>query len=469
MIRKDRNNGRFFLLILLYGLVAMAWNLDYNSAYHDEALNILMGRQVLSGQSCYGCAQNTGSVLIQPVLAAIGDSIGGLQGARAVGILFGLSLTAVVYLTASILLSEKYAFVAAVLFLFSGNTIYLSKLATYDIVSAFFLGLSFLFLILSERKQPLYTIGITLFCGAFSLFLAAMTKYVAAVFIPPLLVYIFLRHKIYRAVFFFLLPLLIFIFVYSYYALYPVKAVLMGSVTSVYHESQLPFSVLSSWTFRWVIMSYLLAFFGIFHEEKGKTAIPLIILSTPIIILQFLTGAEQSINKNVIFSLIFLMPAAALGIDHMSALFSYRINTSWVKPFFTISVLLVTLVFGIDQLRWLERQYPNMSEVVDFFKRTGFDGMVVSIDSDYGDAVYTYALKEIYPRAKFLPITEIQPEGKNVCESLVPDYVIIDGYYGKSAFRDMARGYIKNGYSLEKKVKISLSWGVRDVQIFSRR
>lgn len=467
MIRKHRNNGRFFLLILLYGLVAMVWNLDYNSAYHDEALNILMGRQVLNGQSCYGCAQNTGSVLILPVLAAIGDSIGGLQGARAVGILFGLSLTAVVYLTASILLSEKYAFVAAVLFLFSGNTIYLSKLATYDIVSAFFLGLSFLFLILSERKRPLYTIGITLFCGAFSLFLAAMTKYVAAVFIPPLLVYIFLRHKIYRAVFFFLLPLLIFIFVYSYYALYPVKVVLMGSVTSVYHESQLPFSVLSSWTFRWVIMSYLLAFFGIFHEEKGKTAIPLIILSTPIIILQFLTGAEQSINKNVIFSLIFLMPAAALGIDHMSALFSYRINTSWVKPFFTISVLLVTLVFGIDQLRWLERQYPNMSEVIDFFKRTGFDGMVVSIDSDYGDAVYTYALKEIYPRAKFLPITEIQPEGENARES--PDYVIIDGYYGKSAFRDMSRGYIKNGYSLEKKVKISLSWGMRDVQIFSRR
>jgi hypothetical protein len=211
-------------------------------------------------------------------------------------------------------------------------------------------------------------------------------------------------------------------------------------------------------------MSYLLAFFGIFHEEKGKTAIPLIILSTPIIILQFLTGAEQSINKNVIFSLIFLMPAAALGIDHMSALFSYRINTSWVKPFFTISVLLVTLVFGIDQLRWLERQYPNMSEVIDFFKRTGFDGMVVSIDSDYGDAVYTYALKEIYPRAKFLPITEIQPDGENVRES--PDYVIIDGYYGKSAFRDMSRGYIKNGYSLEKKVKISMSWGVRDVQIF---
>lgn len=467
MIRKHRNNGRFFLLILLYGLVAMAWNLDYNSAYHDEALNILMGRQVLSGQSCYGCAQNTGSVLILPVLAAIGDSIGGLQGARAVGILFGLSLTAVVYITASILLSEKYALVAAVLFLFSGNTIYLSKLATYDIVSAFFLGLSFLFLILSKRKQPLYAIGITLFCGAFSLFLAAMTKYVAAVFIPPLLMYVFLRQKIYHTVVFFLLPLLIFIFVYGYYALYPVREVLMGSVTSVYHESQLPFSVLSSWTFRWVIMSYLLAFFGMFHEEKGKTAIPLIILSTPIIILQFLTGAEQSINKNVIFSLIFLMPAAALGIDHMSALFSYRINTSWVKPFFTISALLVTLVFGIDQLRWLERQYPNMSEVIDFFKRTGFDGMVVTIDSDYGDAVYTYALKEKYPRAKFLPITEIQPDGENVRES--PDYVIIDGYYGKSAFRDMSRGYIKNGYSLEKKVKISLSWGVRDVQIFSRR
>ncbi len=463
MKSKTKSHGRFLLFILLYGVIAITWNFDYNSAYHDEALNILMGHQVLSSQRCDGCAQNTGSVLIQPVLAAIGDSIGGLRGARAVGIFFGIGLAIIVYATARLLLSEKHALIAALLFLFSGNTIYLSKLATYDIVSAFFLALSFLFLILSERKQLLHAVGIMLFCGALFLFLAAMTKYVAAVFIPPLLAYIFWRHRIYHAVLFFLLPLLLFISVYIYYALYPVKAVLMGSVTSVYHESQAPLSVLSNWTFRWVIMPYLLAFFGIFHEEKGKIAIPLIILSTPIIVFQFLTGAEQSINKNVIFSLIFLMPAAALGIDHMSTLFSSRIDASWVKPFFTISVLLVILVFGIDQLRWLERQYPDMSEVSDFFKRTGFDGMVVAIDSDYGDAVYTYELKEIYPKARFLPLREIQA----VYEG--PDYVIIDGYYGKNAFRDMARGYIKDGYSLAKKFNISLSWGVRDVQIFSRR
>src|SRR3989338_8711623 len=95
-----KNNSRFLPIILLYGLVAIAWNLDYNSVYHDEALNILMGRQVLSGLSCPGCAQNTGSVLIQPVLAAIGDFFWGLRGARAVGILFGLGLTAIVYFTA---------------------------------------------------------------------------------------------------------------------------------------------------------------------------------------------------------------------------------------------------------------------------------------------------------------------------------------------------------------------------------
>jgi hypothetical protein len=46
------HKNRLLLAILLYRLIITASGLDYNSVYHDEALNILMGRNVLAGEHC---------------------------------------------------------------------------------------------------------------------------------------------------------------------------------------------------------------------------------------------------------------------------------------------------------------------------------------------------------------------------------------------------------------------------------
>lgn len=460
-------NGRLLGIILAYGFVITVLNLGYNSVYHDEALNILMGRQVLSGEFCPGCAQNTGSVIVQPVLAAIGDFLGGLRGARAVGIPFGLGLTVIIYLYAKNVFSVKNGLLSALIFTFTGTTLYVSKLATYDIVSAFFLGLSF-YLIITSENQPFTTrSALLLFAGSAFLFLAAMTKYVVSIFILPLLLYVFRRHKGINAFLFFLLPLTFFIGMYLTLAIYPARESLAGSSMSTYQESQVPFSTLSSWTFRWVAMQYLLAVFGMFHEEKGRKAIPLIILSLTIILLHLITGAEQSVNKNVIFSFIFLTPAAALGVEQMGDLFSAQSQTRWVNTFFTTAVLVVVWAFGLHEVKWLEKQYPDMSPAIDYFRENGFDGMTVIIGSDYGDAVYTYTLGSRFKRAKFLPVTEYEKKGKEFYGT--PDYVIIDKFYGKKQFADMAGRYISNTYSLAKDFKIPLSWGVQEIKIFQRR
>lgn len=89
-------NSSLFLL-LLYGLLIAGVNIYSNSPYHDEALNIQMGRQILAKEDCPGCAQNTGSVAVQPVLAALGDKVMGIAGSRAIGIFFSLALTIIVY------------------------------------------------------------------------------------------------------------------------------------------------------------------------------------------------------------------------------------------------------------------------------------------------------------------------------------------------------------------------------------
>ncbi len=457
-------NSRFLLLILAFGFVAMVWDLSYNSPYHDEALNIRMGRQVLAGESCPACAQNTGSVIIQPVIAAVGDAAGGILGARMMGVLFGLGLTVVLYATSRRLLSEKHALLCAALFLFSGPALYLSKLATYDIIAAFFLGLSFMLIVQAEKVSKRVS-WLLLLCGSLSLLLAAMSKYVVSVFVVPLIILVLCRQRPSRALLFFIIPFAAGAFLYGYLALYPVWGSLSGSVGGVYSESQKSLYSVSSWTIRWVAMPYLLATFALFHSTLGKKALLLILLSTPIILLHIITGAEQSVNKNVIFALVFLVPAAAIGVDHMGSLFSGTATSGWVKPFFTATVLIVLWAFGLQEMRWLERQYPDLTPVISFFREQGHDNMTVVIDSDFGDATYAYALENRFPHAKFVPITEFMR-----AQWGMPDFIILDGYYEKKPLREKAMEYISaNGYRLLRTFSIKLSWGLKNVSIFGRQ
>jgi len=429
-----------------------------------------MGQKVISGQFCYTCKQYAGSAMIEPIVAAMGDYYGGLQGARVTSILFGLGLTAIIYWIARTLFEGKYGLISAMLFLFSGTTLYVSKLATYDIVSAFFLGLAFLLILLGEKSQSLLHKRSLLLAGASVLFVSAMTKYAVAIFIPPLVLYVFLRNRMLSVRLFFLLPLVIFISLYVYFAIYPVGGILSESLTSLYDHGQVSFRTLSDWTFRWIAMPYLLAIFGIFHEEKGKIALILCLLSTPIILLHLVTGVEQSVNRDVIFCQIFLAPAAAIGVNHLGNMFSLRSPNLWVKPFFIAAILVVLWVFGFQELKWLEKQYPNMTPVIDFFKKNGSDDMTVTIDSNYGVAVYAYSLGTYFPQARFLSAAELDSVdslGRPLYEK--NNFIVFDGYYGKKSLRDRALYYLQNNYFLMENYKLPVSWGITDIKIFGRR
>ena len=133
----------------------------------------------------------------------------------------------------------------------------------------------------------------------------------------------------------------------------------------------------------------------------ARTAIVLIALSSPIIILHLVTRAEQSVNKNMIFALIFLAPAASLGVDHMVKIFSFGAKSRIVRGFFTVSILVIFWAYGLFNLRWLERQYPDVTPVIEFFETKGFDGMTVAFNG-WDGVIYDYVLEDRYPNARFL-------------------------------------------------------------------
>lgn len=456
--------------ILLYGLIVSILTLDYNSVFIDEAFHITMGRQLLSGVPCPGCPSHTGSVTTWPLLAAFGDMWGGLYGARSVALVLGLTTTIAVYLTARLMLGRIHALFAAAIFQFSGQALYLMKMATYDMLAAFLLALSFLVFVASERVESRGYEASALIVGSVFLFLAAITKYIVPVFVPAFLLYVLFRHGLLKTILYTMLPLAILSVLYIVFAPYPPNPIVAGQIGVVAETSRLPLGTLTDWTFRWVALAYLLSIFGLFHERRGKTALLLVLLSTPIIILHLVTRTERSVNKNMIYALMFLAPAAALGIDHIAHLFSMRSAHRIARIFFSLAVLTVFWAYGYYNLKWLERQYPDVSPVIEFFDRQGFDGMSVAMNG-WDGVIYEYSLGSKYPNAEFRHIDEyIRTTNPHPRIDGEVDFVVCeDQYYGKHC---PCTGYIESideDFILLEDFIIRHSWGTTDARIYGRK
>lgn len=194
----------------------------------------------------------------------------------------------------------------------------------------------------------------------------------------------------------------------------------------------------------------------------------LTLLSAPIFLLYVLNGTEQSIEKNMIFALVFLAHAAALGVDQMGNLFSYNVTTSWVKPFFTVAVLAVIWVFGVKQTAWFEQQYPDITPVVEFLKQKGHDHMTLAIDSDdrYQTYVYRYSLEKTFPSVRVIPILRDDNRNREEIMHLTsPDFLLCNGYNMKTdAHKDPVCSY-EQGFSLANEFRLPFWSGIQNVNI----
>jgi hypothetical protein len=466
---RDRYHTLLVVLLLIYGLIFTVSDLDYNSCYMDEAIPILIGRQLLRGEVCTGCPYMTGSVLIQPVFTALGDALGGLRGARAMNILFGLGAALIVYCTARLLLGGRFGLIAATLFLLSGQTLYLMKLATYDMIAAFFLSAAFLMIVVAEKAQSPVLRNVALLEAAVILVIASISKFILPVFMPFLLLYVLFRHGWLKTVMLVVVPFCTLAAVYYLFAPFAPRAETIGQIDNARTISQLPVTTLADWALRWVSLAYLLAVFGFFHRRHGKTAILLAVFSTPIILAHLVTGAEQSVNKNMIYALVFLAPAAAIGVDHIGHLFSMRSAVRAVRTFFAASVLVVFWAYGINNVRWLEKQYPDVTPIIGFLDRNGFDGMTVALNG-WDGVIYKYTFAERFPNARYPHVTQVPMTdhpypafGEEV------DFVVFEEFYGKQFPFELYGRYVETDYELLEYITIEHSWGWSDARIYGRK
>lgn len=176
-----------WLTAILAAQVALAMRPGLSAtAFDDEGTYIYFGHfsieHLLHGATVPGYPGTyfSGSPWLYPTLAALGDDIGGLAGARAVSLLFSLIATVATFGIGKQLIGSRAGLLGAAAFVLNGSVIYLSHFATYDSMAMCFVALAaclMVYVAQHDRSRWLPAVAALLTVG----FLA---KYAVAVYVP---------------------------------------------------------------------------------------------------------------------------------------------------------------------------------------------------------------------------------------------------------------------------------------------
>ena len=187
--RRRARVSRSILLCILVVQAVLSLRL-HNTAFEDEALYLYAGHLQLD-RLLYGAPAPTqftayfsGSPVLYPPLGAAADSLFGLAGARALGLVFMLGATALLYSLSRLLFNERVALCAAAAFAVTQSTLFLGNFATYDPPAIFLLALAAWVVV---RCAPNRAVTACLLAAPV-LALAVAVKYAALMYLPTVVV-----------------------------------------------------------------------------------------------------------------------------------------------------------------------------------------------------------------------------------------------------------------------------------------
>ncbi len=468
-------------LILAYSLAAMCWGVVKNPLAPDEARTIFLGRNMLTelgvSQGNVPTPADTtldsylGSAAIAPAAIAVADSFGGIHGARLLCVMVCLLLIVLLYKTGN---SPRYGglgLMTAATFAFLGLPLQLSSSANADALAALFLGASLFCVEYATGLGNAWQRALIVMVGALSLALAAATNYTVMLFVLPFILYVFLRHRSAVAGAFFLLPLLGLLALYGLLAVLPVWPAVKYEVA--FFRPLSGDATGSPWVyvFNLLNMSFLLAVISIFHKDGGKKTFYLLVLAAPAFLIHLISTSVSYMHTAALLSLVILAPAAALGVVQLAELFSSHNDMRLAKPFFVTAVLVILCVFGIQQIKGLDKERPDLSSAVAFLKGQGSACSTLLVDYDYGspEFVYRYYLGANSPPVRVVPIRGgDDTERWDAVADQRPDYVVVDSFHSVRSFDQAYNEYLAQGFKVAATYNMSLASGVNNITVFQK-
>jgi len=410
-----------------------AWNLSYNTAFLDETLHIRDGGQLLSGTPASHFMGKAGYVWVFPVLATLADARGGLEAVRFMNVLFGTSAVFCVFLFARVLYSPRVGCLAALLYAISAPLIFVSRFGTQDAMSNALLAFT-LFLLTRGVKDS--NRG-TLLLGASVGFLSFLAKYPGGFYFP----FIFLAlsfHKKRGLIWkYFALPLTLLVAAYlGYYFSDLVSQFLLGQVADKHAKYEAVNLKILQESVAYLGPATLLALVGLVGQYRHRlTTIALISGGLVILLYHFGNQDPEAFYKHVAYGLIFLAPAAGLGLDSIPGSRSRVVSAKFNWVFVVSAVFVLMLLLSRQQMQGVQTFWPNSGRAVTYLEEHLQGEKLLLAENG---AIYNYYLRLHGPRFANLTIWDTfttysyaDATGEQALFEALEDshfdYVILDG------------------------------------------
>jgi hypothetical protein len=353
----------FLLLILLFAFLVRVYNLNFNSAFLDEAMYVVIGQKILEGrimENLDAVSWVGGFPFVYPPVSAIFYNFGGLLATRLFNVFLGTVCVFLIYnFTKKLNLfsdeksNEKVGLFSALLFSISAIPIDLSRVAIYDGLGfTFFLaGLNLYIGAMKKNHSFEYLLASEVFFTSF------LVKYISLIFFPflYLLALISSTDKI-KLIKFFFIPLLTFLILYFAFNFQKLIEYFSSQVSN---PATTYLDVLKTFL-KYLWPAFVLSIGGALYLFKtaGKTVAILFMLSLVSILLHVLTRNDNSSHQHSVYSLIFLLPLAA------SLLVFLVQKIKIIGTVVVIFILFFNLIYSYRQVIDLETFWPNSEKAV---------------------------------------------------------------------------------------------------------
>lgn len=477
-----------WLTLIAAGQFTVAlWPHRYNhSPFEDEGLYVYEGHRiiahVLHGARIteYPGSYFSGAPGFYPVLAAVGDYFGGINGARFVSLLLATVAMVGVYGIGSQLFGKAGGVVGAATFSLNGSVIYLSHWATYDSTMMAFVSLAIWAGIASAKRDGLLWTPFI----AVLMTLAFLAKYAAAVYLPVLCLVVasvgWPRYRwlaIRQAV---VLALVSIAMTFSVLCL--IGRSMFGGIESTtfsrriltYGSTRQMLHFFELWVGPWYVVGVAAAAFLVISRTQNWHLILVLAFGSIIGVADQIHIHElTSFNKHVAFGLVFLCPLIG-GMVVTSFTYSNNARRRWLrfstvalaKLVTTVAVVTVTLCYlqpsgwrnsKVFLTSWTQdqtlvpvletyyRQFPNKhilgdapsperyamrnlvkvglwndNYVLYYKNRVGVDAYRLAVSDDHFGVIY---LTNASPNSRFVQRLINQGIGNYVLRSKIPRYL----------------------------------------------
>jgi hypothetical protein len=367
-------------LVLLWQAVSSLLTLR-NTAFQDEALYLLAGRQIIlswMGKTPYLEPYGlyfSGYPSFYPAIGGGLDFLGGLELARLFSLLCMLIVTTCVYALTIQFFDRKSALFAAFFFACEGSVLFIGRLATYD---AFCLCLLALAVMLCERASKAASARLCLAIGPL-LLLTVAAKYAGLLFVPTVLAlfawWSWKRKGVEEMLVRLGIALFSLVAAGFLFFLNMDKQVLTGLSATTTNRASLGAMPM-------LVVQHIAMMEGIFFGLGllglllcGRQRLPngLLLFGSALLVPLYHTykGEFTSLDKHLAFSMFFLAPLAGFAIASLIGLWQKRslpMRLRWLPWIPALALCLLTVPLGLQQARNLYAGWPSSTQLTTFLR-----------------------------------------------------------------------------------------------------